>query len=347
MKNLLIISIACLLFACKKELPGEALPFEQKLVLNSIIRPDTTIVVFLSENLSIVDFPEPNPVTNATILLFEDEVLLGTLKDTVIAKPEGAEEISSRELSGFYVMDYLPKAGKKYRIEVEHPDFPSITAITEIPVPSSLFNVTISDPKILRYDDFSNLNEPSLVEYKATVDIQDSPKRNFYHIAVIGENFKATPNDEGELVNYSNLFEVFYSSNDIVFDEVENPLFQNEDLFSFYWNRHVFDDKLFNSQTYDVEIVFQISVGVSAASFSGDGERTIRGVFRRFFVEVRSVSEEYYRYNKTISIKEAIAGDPFAEPVQIYSNIENGYGIFAGYNPELFEFSLAEFIPEE
>lgn len=321
------------------------MPFEQKIVLNSIIRPDTTIAVFLSNSISILDHKTPEPVPGATIQLFEDDMLLGTLIDTLIRPPDFEDRIE-RELSGFYVMDYEPKEGKTYRLEVVHPDYPSVSTSTEIPVPSSSFSVTLSDPKIISYNDYFDLEEPNLVEYRATVNIQDAQEQNFYHIAVIGEFFNAEY-VEDELVKYYYLEEVFYTTNDVVFDEVENPLLQDEDVFSFNWNRRVFDDKLFNNQSYDVEIVFQMPVGVAAASYFGDGERSIDGVFRRFFIEVRSISEDYYLYNKTLSIQEAISDDPFAEPVQIYSNIENGHGIFAGYNPQLFEFSLAEFIPEE
>jgi hypothetical protein len=52
-------------------------------------------------------------------------------------------------------------------------------------------------------------------------------------------------------------------------------------------------------------------------------------------VELNSVSENYYNYKKQLGIylkKED--GDIFEgipDPVNLFSNIENGYGIFAGY----------------
>jgi len=45
-----------------------------------------------------------------------------------------------------------------------------------------------------------------------------------------------------------------------------------------------------------------------------------------------SVSEDYYKYNVTLAKYEQTQGDPFAQPVQVYSNIENGFGIFGGYS---------------
>lgn len=42
-------------------------------------------------------------------------------------------------------------------------------------------------------------------------------------------------------------------------------------------------------------------------------------------------SKEYYLYHKKLT-EAAFSGGPFSEPVQMYSNINGGYGAFAGYN---------------
>src|SRR5436190_19870299 len=51
---------------------------------------------------------------------------------------------------------------------------------------------------------------------------------------------------------------------------------------------------------------------------------------------LRSVSEDYYKYKTTSQLQSNTAGDPFAQPVNVYNNIENGFGIFAGYNQSSF-----------
>ncbi|MBK6525335.1 MAG: DUF4249 family protein [Crocinitomicaceae bacterium] len=35
------------------------------------------------------------------------------------------------------------------------------------------------------------------------------------------------------------------------------------------------------------------------------------------------------------------AGDPFAQPVQVYSNVENGFGIFGGCFIEILVFDVS------
>jgi hypothetical protein len=50
------------------------------------------------------------------------------------------------------------------------------------------------------------------------------------------------------------------------------------------------------------------------------------------FAELRTVSEEYYLYYNSLSRQRTGNNGPFADPVMIYGNVENGQGIFAGYN---------------
>ena len=50
------------------------------------------------------------------------------------------------------------------------------------------------------------------------------------------------------------------------------------------------------------------------------------------FGEIRLVntSEAYFNYLKSFNMYQRASGNPFATPVQVYSNVENGMGIFAG-----------------
>jgi hypothetical protein len=47
-------------------------------------------------------------------------------------------------------------------------------------------------------------------------------------------------------------------------------------------------------------------------------------------VVLRTLSGDYARYRATANKQQNIADDPFAQPVQVYSNIANGTGIFGG-----------------
>ena len=45
---------------------------------------------------------------------------------------------------------------------------------------------------------------------------------------------------------------------------------------------------------------------------------------------VNSMSDDYFEYQR--SLENSGYHDPFSEPLQIFSNIEGGRGVFAGYN---------------
>jgi hypothetical protein len=53
------------------------------------------------------------------------------------------------------------------------------------------------------------------------------------------------------------------------------------------------------------------------------------GNIRRPYVKVLRITEDYFRYIKSYSSYESASGNPFAEPVNVYSNVKNGFGILA------------------
>ena len=51
---------------------------------------------------------------------------------------------------------------------------------------------------------------------------------------------------------------------------------------------------------------------------------------------IQLLTTDYHYYQYHISINNYESGNPFAEPTRIYSNVENGYGVFAGYQKSVF-----------
>ncbi len=47
----------------------------------------------------------------------------------------------------------------------------------------------------------------------------------------------------------------------------------------------------------------------------------------RVMVELQALSPELYRYLKSVELFCITESDAFSEPVQIYSNVQNGWGI--------------------
>jgi len=78
------------------------------------------------------------------------------------------------------------------------------------------------------------------------------------------------------------------------------------------------NDNLFNGKMHNFEIK------ISRSGWSAETEHAR--------VLLLNITEEYYLYLTTKNLQESVAGDPFAQPASIFSNVENGIGIFAGYS---------------
>jgi len=60
----------------------------------------------------------------------------------------------------------------------------------------------------------------------------------------------------------------------------------------------------------------------------------IKNFLDKLTIQLFTTDYHYYQYHTTIENYES--GNPFAEPSRIYSNVENGYGVFAGYQKSVF-----------
>ncbi|MBL0740564.1 DUF4249 domain-containing protein [Chryseolinea lacunae] len=106
-----------------------------------------------------------------------------------------------------------------------------------------------------------------------------------------------------------------------------NPTFA-EDYYS-EWFQHykvstaeynlLFNDRLFDGSDYTFKVAcFEQNIDEATPL--------------EYIIILKSIGEEYYQYRVTYNLQLESKDDPFAQPVQIYNNIQNGYGIFAGYS---------------
>lgn len=145
----------------------------------------------------------------------------------------------------------------------------------------------------------------SLNNKNLKVRFQDEPiKRNFYTL---------------ELEQYvGNKWEIAY-------------IYSNES--NIYWssisnNGVLFNDDTFNGNEHEITVQFD--------SYYNPNEEEPS----LFKVKLYHVTEDYYKYDRTLSISYDSEDSPFVEPVILHRNIENGYGIFGMMNVSEFEFTV-------
>jgi hypothetical protein len=132
--------------------------------------------------------------------------------------------------------------------------------------------------------------------YRASLSFDDPVGADFYQLLVYEDSPFAQP------------YPIGFSTT--------NPIFQNEDVFGesewYYNNDGFFSDELFEGDRAEFEIDF----------YSGSGDVKI---------QVIRCSREFYLYQKSVIKYQQTSGDFFAQPVQIFSNVESGLGVVGAY----------------
>lgn len=278
-----------------------------RLVIKAFFTPDGGWAASVSRSVGILD-PSPEPerlVTGASVeLLSESRVI---------------DRLSFFDRERVYMSEKPLQAGMSYSLRVSAPGFETVQATDRAPppVPTSIesFRVETSDPVPGETSDPPS-GEPgvsTVMEFRINLQIQDPPgEENRYQIRVIAPGWPG-PRD------------LYFSTRDpsIVSDNrIEDPV--TEVVEPFTGSEPFFSDALFDGESHEIEIS-SVSLVVEP-----NQERVI-------WLQVRHISEAYYRHLKSALLHDATDDNPFAEPVNVYSNVENGYGIFAGYSSQTFE----------
>ena len=191
--------------------------------------------------------------------------------------------------------DFL-KQGFSYSISAYAPGFESVHATTAIPTPSTISNLTISNVRL----EPSIKNEfKSILRYHLAFDINHLPSNRYYHL-------------------------VFYNQ----YEGIDNM-------------RLIVDPELSDDQPflphYDFGILIDKEDLTKGEPLTFDFVDYIvsDNELKEVFVELRTITESYYKYHSSLARQLIVRQDPFAEPVTIFNNIEGGYGNFSGFSPEV------------
>jgi hypothetical protein len=201
-----------------------------------------------------------------------------------------------------------PQTGKTYVIRATADGYDPVSAQSHSPSPAQITRVDVTFPE----------PEPNGFRH-AKIDItftDAAQEQNFYQIFVHVER-QYIDRNSGRILTTTT--PVSIESNDPAFDENQ------------YVNSGILiKDILFNGK--ETELSFKtLNADISAYS--------------KVVITLRTISEDLYKYKTTRQLQENTSGDPFAQPVNVFSNIENGFGIFAGYSQSSFTLNNAILSP--
>lgn len=197
-----------------------------------------------------------------------------------------------------------PVAGKDYSIRASAPGYDEALAFSSCPKDLQAEFSAIQ----------STVGEDGRPEYAFTINLQDSPGQDFYQVMAIAEYRYTNPYTGQGFVNRSNV-QLWSDDEGIDDDEIAN------------FEGFFFPDVLFDGKNFSINAKMQPNMWGGNAKL-------------KYYIYFRSVSQDYYKYKTTSLLQNYTSGDPFAQPVNVYTNIENGLGVFAGFTQKVVVLEL-------
>ncbi len=303
----LLLLLPFLFSNCEQPVDFEIGGDDTKLVVVSNFTNNNALGVFVSKTRSTLSNDPFEYILNAKVQVFADGKLLETLQ----LVPSDSEQ----NIPPYYTtVNLVPEVGRLYSIEVNVEGYEPVRATNSIPETVLIESVQFQNTLEKTDEDIA------IVTCEVDVDFHDPvDNTNFYHLSFFQELVQYSLDQNGDTLLQKVLLTLPI---DI------DPIDENAPITKYLDNRSfLFDDQTFNGE----KVSF---------SFTGNYEFSQKEFIpRRFLVELRSVSEEYFLYRTTLTQQNHNRQDPLSEAVQLYHNIQNGCGIFAGYsaNSRFFE----------
>jgi hypothetical protein len=212
--------------------------------------------------------------------------------------------LNQSNAGNFYEFPFLVSPDTKYKVSVTHPDYPTIES--EMTTTSKVEIISVDTSTIVK--DQQNF-------LKARIKWNDPSTENYYMIRV-----KSKYSSANEYYEYP----YYLLSNDVSIDNSQNTdingsVYSVTDL--------MFNDKLFNGNEKTLEVLFNYNQPYI------DPLNPATVVNDLYLITMNKETYQYY-----VSMKKNISMDFFSEPVKVFTNITNGFGIFGTLNYSKFSF---------
>jgi hypothetical protein len=282
--------------------------------------------LILSSCIELVsdDFPDYEAVPSLNCILVSG--------DSLSLQISKAEKISSDDLSlvnnanvqvaqgvsgsftldyqgkGLYTSNMLVEPGSPYQITVVIDGYPELYASDSVPTPCGI--------SILSQTNTAMLNEDGFYMTGVELEFNDDPMTKDYY----------------EIIIYKRREDYIFPSP--AFNE-QNKILLNEGFEPYTTESLVFSDELIEEEYVHMNLIYGVDYNSGS---SGDTRyQTIRE--HTVIAELRHISKAYYMFKKSVYFYENSRYADFIEGTAtvypVYSNVENGLGIFASYSSSL------------
>ncbi|WP_293015027.1 DUF4249 domain-containing protein [Mongoliibacter sp.] len=199
-----------------------------------------------------------------------------------------------------------------YSITVEVPGYETIQLNETIPQKVAIKEFIVRGST---GEDWNRSDEISII-------FDDPVGENFYEISAFQERIMTFEDQFGNERTETMIYPISLRSKD--------PVYQQDYL----WRTILFNDRLFDGRTFEMEMTS------SGTAFSMEERELPEGFRVSIYIVLKSISKSYYLYENTFNLQAYSDGDPFAQPVQVYTNINGGLGILK--SEAAYEFKVRE-----
>jgi hypothetical protein len=340
-KYITIISLFIIFTACIDEIKLKEEYTNKKLVVSSFITNGENIVVNLYQNKPINSKNEPAIKTKAKVVLYENGTEKETLEPFVIYNyySDYVNQIQTVDSTYRYVSKNTEvKTGHTYKIVIECDGYETVTAETTVP---SMVPITSFDSLTVHKERNGYQYTESNFKLNFTDPAQQS---NYYRLLVLESYAQKRHMTLGtDTIHYINMN--YYPQNTYI--SSSDPLLTNENkdansyVFGELDNSYgIFSDEMIDGKQYELNFIANFQ------NFSNNKIDYEAGEFRKVKLVLQSLNIDMYYYLRSIDAQEYSDYMMFTEPVPIYSNVKNGFGIFGAYATSEIELFYGDY-PKE
>lgn len=308
-----LIPFIFVLFACTREIEYDPGVVEHQLVVNAYIQPNTMDTLLLSSTYTTAS----QGVTGARVVVTHQG-------DTVGCYIEKSKGLYCYQGEAF-------QENKDYQLEASHPQYPSISAQTTVPVVPEFWFGTFADSGtqvkkdpdepiqvLLEFDDdektnnYYELTATSIIQYAIIVDTWEARD------SIVTRSQSTRLNSQSPIIEITN-HDLYYDFAQLNYDW--------ETSYGVRQDRIIFSDKLFNGQ--------KASIPIDLSSYNARYTKYIH-------LTLTSISEEYYQLLRSLATLSKSDNGVFPEALQVYSNIHNGQGIWGAKSSKTVTLDITE-----
>lgn len=334
MKSFVYITTTLVLYACETTVEVDIPRYPAQLTVNSLFYPDSVWQVELTQNRYILNNEPFASVPDAEVRVLQEGQTVAVL-DYVGNAPFTGNSI-------YLAKSSYPQPRGNYTLNISHPTLGNLSASSRVPENRVSIVRAVLDKLDQRQE---SSTENNALAYGITLQFNDPPEENFYSLSALFSTdlfFGTDADGDGNVFELGILEQSDFSS-----IKSDDPIVTQ--VFDRYRDELIFSDASFNGQLYTLklyllvpdgtvlsEYLFALPFALTEVAYDTQGnvirnigELAGGGVLK---IILRTTTEEYYSYYYTRDLQASVESNPFAQPVQVFDNIEGGLGIFAGYN---------------